>query len=113
MNKHVHYPSISGRVVFITGGASGIGRAMVKAFADQGAKIAFIDINNEAAQSLIASLPNAKLWFRQVDVTPITHQARVSLPHQLLLLRFAMRYLQRQMCVSENCQLHVSGSRTR
>jgi|TARA_B100001063_G_scaffold195686_1_gene187469 NAD(P)-dependent dehydrogenase (short-subunit alcohol dehydrogenase family) len=69
LNNHAHYPSISGKVVFITGGASGIGRAMVKAFAAQAAKIAFIDINNEAAQSLIASLPNAKLWFRQVDVT--------------------------------------------
>ena len=69
MNNHAHYPSISGKVVFITGGASGIGRAMVNAFAAQAAKIAFIDINNEAAQSLIASLPNAKLWFRQVDVT--------------------------------------------
>jgi len=64
LNNHAHYPSISGKVVFITGGASGIGRAMVKAFAAQAAKIAFIDINNEAAQSLIASLPNAKLWFR-------------------------------------------------
>lgn len=63
------YHSISGKVVFITGGASGIGRAMVKSFVKQNAKVAFIDIDDAAAQSLISELPDANLWYRQVDVT--------------------------------------------
>ena len=69
MNTLAQYHSLSGKVIFITGGASGIGRAMVKSFVNQNAKVAFIDIDDKAAQSLIRDLPNAKLWYRQVDVT--------------------------------------------
>lgn len=46
-----HYPSLKGKVVFISGGASGIGAALVEAFCRQQAKVAFVDIlENEAAQ---------------------------------------------------------------
>ena len=38
------YPSLHGRVVFITGGGSGIGASLTQAFARQGAKVAFVDI---------------------------------------------------------------------
>ena len=38
------YPSLRDKVVFVTGGASGIGAAEVTAFARQGAKVAFVDI---------------------------------------------------------------------
>ena len=38
------YPSLIDRVVFITGGGSGIGGAMVEAFAAQKANVAFVDI---------------------------------------------------------------------
>lgn len=45
------YPSLKDKVVFISGGASGIGAALVEAFCRQGAKVAFVDIlENEAAQ---------------------------------------------------------------
>jgi len=50
------YPSIEGQVVFITGGGSGIGAALTSAFHRQGAKVAFVDINNEASQSLVETL---------------------------------------------------------
>jgi NAD(P)-dependent dehydrogenase (short-subunit alcohol dehydrogenase family) len=69
LSTSAQYHSISGKVVFITGGASGIGRAMVKAFVQQQAKVAFIDIDDKAARSLVSALPDANLWYRKVDVT--------------------------------------------
>ena len=47
------YPDLKGKVALVTGGASGIGAAMVEAFAGQGAKIGFID-NDEAAGAALA-----------------------------------------------------------
>ena len=45
----VHYRSLAGKGIVITGGASGIGAAMVEAFASQGARIDFLDIDEKAA----------------------------------------------------------------
>jgi D-xylose 1-dehydrogenase len=45
------YPSLRDRVVFITGGASGIGAEHVAQFAEQGAKVAFVDIADDAARA--------------------------------------------------------------
>jgi NAD(P)-dependent dehydrogenase (short-subunit alcohol dehydrogenase family) len=47
------YPSLRDRVVFITGGASGIGAEHVTQFAAQGAKVAFVDIADDVAQALL------------------------------------------------------------
>lgn len=46
------YPSLKDRVVVITGGATGIGEALVRAFAQQGARVAFFDVQDEAAVAL-------------------------------------------------------------
>ena len=46
------YPSLHDRVVLVTGGATGIGEKMVEEFAKQGAKVAFLDIQNEAGTQL-------------------------------------------------------------
>ena len=54
------YPSLSGRVVFVTGGASGIGSDVVRAFADNGSKVAFVDILDEEANALVAELAGAE-----------------------------------------------------
>ena len=51
--KFAIYPSLRNRVVFITGGASGIGAEHVMQFAAQGAKVAFVDIADDAANALI------------------------------------------------------------
>lgn len=51
--QYAQYPSLKDRVIFITGGASGIGGNMVEQFARQGSKVAFFDINETAAQQLI------------------------------------------------------------
>ncbi|MBR0839605.1 SDR family oxidoreductase [Bradyrhizobium liaoningense] len=46
------YSGLAGRVVLITGGASGIGAAFVRAFAAQGARVAFLDIDVDAGETL-------------------------------------------------------------
>ena len=53
------YPSLRDRVVFITGGASGIGAEHVTQFAAQGAKVAFVDIADDAAHALIGRIEAA------------------------------------------------------
>ena len=50
------YPDLKGKVVVITGGASGIGEAIVRAFAQQGAKVGFVDIDAAAGEALEAEL---------------------------------------------------------
>ena len=62
------YPSLKDRVVFITGGASGIGATFVETFHDQGAKVAFVDLDEAAGQALAGKL-GASAWFRRCDVT--------------------------------------------
>jgi NAD(P)-dependent dehydrogenase (short-subunit alcohol dehydrogenase family) len=67
------YPSLAGRVVFISGGASGIGADIVRAFARNRAHVAFIDIQREAGAALadeLAADGEAPL-FLQCDVTDI------------------------------------------
>ena len=51
------YPSLKDLVVFITGGASGIGAAEVSHFAAQGARVAFVDIDDAAAAMYATFLP--------------------------------------------------------
>jgi len=50
------YPSLRGRVVVVTGGASGIGEKIVEHFARQGARVAFLDIQGEAATQVVQKL---------------------------------------------------------
>ncbi len=50
----VSYRSLQNRRVLITGGASGIGEEMVRAFVSQSATVAFLDINAPAGEALAA-----------------------------------------------------------
>lgn len=50
------YRDLAGRVVFISGGASGIGADMVAAFAEQEALVVFVDIDAEAGEALAAEV---------------------------------------------------------
>jgi NAD(P)-dependent dehydrogenase (short-subunit alcohol dehydrogenase family) len=50
------YPSLEGRVVLVTGGATGIGASIVEHFARQGSRVAFMDVQDEAAHYLVAGL---------------------------------------------------------
>jgi D-xylose 1-dehydrogenase len=50
------YPSLRDRVVVVTGGASGIGESLVESFARQGARVVFLDIQDDAANLLIQKI---------------------------------------------------------
>jgi NAD(P)-dependent dehydrogenase (short-subunit alcohol dehydrogenase family) len=50
------YPSLQGRSVFITGGGSGIGAALVRGFAAQGSRVAFVDIAVGPSQALVEAI---------------------------------------------------------
>ena len=65
------YPDLEGKSVLVTGGASGIGASIVRAFARQKAKVGFIDIAREPAAALVADLTaqGAKVCFDHCDIT--------------------------------------------
>ena len=46
------YPSLERRAALITGGATGIGASLVEHFVRQGARVAFFDVQDEAAAAL-------------------------------------------------------------
>ncbi|MFB6463191.1 SDR family NAD(P)-dependent oxidoreductase [Bradyrhizobium tunisiense] len=53
------YSGLADRVVLITGGASGIGAAFVRAFAAQRARVAFLDIDQTAGRALVDEVAEA------------------------------------------------------
>ncbi len=63
--RYASYPSLAGRAVLVTGGATGIGASIVAHFARQGTRVAFFDIQDESAQKLIDSLKE------EIDSEPI------------------------------------------
>ena len=65
------YPSLSAKTVFITGGASGIGAEIVSAFAKQGAKVGFIDLDADASQRLAKKLGD-NVYFEICDLNDIS-----------------------------------------
>lgn len=56
MPEFASYPSLAGKTVFVTGGASGIGEEIVRAFATQGARVGFLDLDAEWSRALAAEL---------------------------------------------------------
>jgi NAD(P)-dependent dehydrogenase (short-subunit alcohol dehydrogenase family) len=50
------YPSLTDRVVLISGGASGIGADMVRAFVANGARVGFLDVQDGPAEALVHEL---------------------------------------------------------
>ena len=67
------YPSLDGRPVILTGGASGIGAQTVRRLARQGAKVGFVDLNEDAGRALVEELgdvPNPPV-FRACDLRDV------------------------------------------
>lgn len=68
------YPSLRDRVVFISGGSSGIGAELVRAFAAQGAKVAFCGQRADGGRALIdevAAASHTEPWFAPCDVRDV------------------------------------------
>jgi NAD(P)-dependent dehydrogenase (short-subunit alcohol dehydrogenase family) len=67
------YPELAGRVVFISGGGSGIGFELARGFASNGCKVVLVDINEDSLVSAAASLrgeyPDAALATFRASVT--------------------------------------------
>jgi NAD(P)-dependent dehydrogenase (short-subunit alcohol dehydrogenase family) len=74
MTGFTRYASLEGRTVIVTGGASGIGEAFVRAFAANRARVAFLDLQQDAGEALAESLAHehgARPLFRRCDLTDI------------------------------------------
>ena len=74
-NNFAVYPSLVDRTVFVTGGADGIGSAIVEQFARQGSKVAFVDKSVEHSHATIqrcidAGVAHAPLFY-EVDLLDI------------------------------------------
>ncbi len=65
------YPCLKDRPVVISGGASGIGEAIVKSFGAQGARVGFVDLMEEAGAALAGELRalGQTVAFQRCDIT--------------------------------------------
>ncbi|HVK32015.1 MAG TPA: SDR family oxidoreductase [Burkholderiaceae bacterium] len=82
---YTRYASLQGRVVFVSGGSSGIGAELVRAFAVQGARVAFCGTKPDGGRALIDELVaggHAAPWYGACDVRDIA-------AYQALLARVA------------------------
>ena len=64
------YPSLKGKAVFVTGGASGIGADIVRAFAQQGSRVGFVDLDAGRGEALARDLGGA-VHFEPCDLRDI------------------------------------------
>src|SRR3712207_3903310 len=81
------YPSLKDMPVIVSGGASGIGEGLVRAFAEQGSRVGFVDIAREAGEKLERELIDAghTVSFVECDITR-------TLDYQKVIAGFAERH---------------------
>jgi NAD(P)-dependent dehydrogenase (short-subunit alcohol dehydrogenase family) len=71
MTTGATYPSLAGKRVIISGGGSGIGEGIVEGFTRQGAAVAFVDVQEEQSEAVVARLADAPIapLFYRCDIT--------------------------------------------
>jgi NAD(P)-dependent dehydrogenase (short-subunit alcohol dehydrogenase family) len=71
--QFANYPSLQGAVVFLTGGAAGIGEETVRAFAAQGSRVGFVDVDEVRGKALAHELTGtgADVRFEACDLRDI------------------------------------------
>lgn len=67
------YPDLRGKTVLVTGGASGIGEAVVRRFAAQGSRVGFLDVKDDDGRALEAELRagGAEVAYERADLTRV------------------------------------------
>ncbi|MBA3447232.1 MAG: SDR family oxidoreductase [Pseudaminobacter sp.] len=63
------YPAHAGRPVIVSGGASGIGEAVVRAYAAEGARVGFVDLADGEALAAELNAAGGTVVFRRCDIT--------------------------------------------
>jgi NAD(P)-dependent dehydrogenase (short-subunit alcohol dehydrogenase family) len=76
VTSYAAYPSLAGRTVIVTGGASGLGAEFVRQFAAQGSRVGFLDIDADRGRALAAELGDAAR-FEACDVRDVQELERV------------------------------------
>ncbi len=85
------YLSLRGKNVFITGGGTGIGAAIVSAFVEQGAHVAFVDVAAAESEALATQLraQGGKVWWQACDVRDVAALQQAILSAQTALGDFS------------------------
>jgi D-xylose 1-dehydrogenase len=86
--KFAVYPSLRDRLIVVSGGASGIGEAIVEAFAMQQARVAFLDIQDTAAEALIGRIQSSGFPMPVYYHCDLTDVAAIQATMQKILERF-------------------------
>jgi NAD(P)-dependent dehydrogenase (short-subunit alcohol dehydrogenase family) len=71
VSRYATYPSLRGAGVVISGGATGLGAEFVTEFAAQGARVGFVDVQEDAGRALVETVAAAghpRPEFRRADV---------------------------------------------
>lgn len=61
--------SINGKIVYVTGGANGLGKAIVTLFCENGADVTFCDIDSAAGKNLSSELSSYKCSYHEADIS--------------------------------------------
>jgi D-xylose 1-dehydrogenase len=94
MNRATTYPCLAGRLVFVSGGSSGIGAELVRAFAAQGARVAFCGTRADGAAALLPELRALGApWVHYAECDVRDVPAYQALLHDVIARQGAIRVL--------------------
>ena len=91
VNSFANYPSLQGKNILIIGGASGIGKELVKGFAEQGANVAFLDLNDEAGERLSLNT-GENVFFQNISLKLIVFKSTFMHNHIFKRILFICDY---------------------